>query len=129
MNISAVDHDICNLKRECEAKDATIKELTTILQSTKMAGSKVLFLFFCLFELENKRQYWKGQNNFLCLKKNYILVQLLISFVSYEAKCIYYLVHFLLGNPICTKYFVVHKNEENCENFCLIYLFTFTFDK
>ncbi|XP_015571372.1 uncharacterized protein LOC8274407 isoform X2 [Ricinus communis] len=40
MNMSAVDHDIYNLKKECEEKDATIKELTTVLQSKNMAGSK-----------------------------------------------------------------------------------------
>ncbi|KAJ8759595.1 hypothetical protein K2173_008775 [Erythroxylum novogranatense] len=40
MSTFAVDQDILNLKRECEEKDATIKELATILQSSKMAGSK-----------------------------------------------------------------------------------------
>ncbi|KAJ6428051.1 hypothetical protein OIU84_023465 [Salix udensis] len=40
MNSFAIDQDICNLKRECEEKDATIKELTGILQSNNMAGSK-----------------------------------------------------------------------------------------
>lgn len=42
MNSFALDQDICNLKRECEEKDATIKELTGILQSNNMAGSKVV---------------------------------------------------------------------------------------
>ncbi|KDP20188.1 hypothetical protein JCGZ_07908 [Jatropha curcas] len=40
MNSSSVDLDISNLKRENEEKDATIKELSSILQSTNMAGSK-----------------------------------------------------------------------------------------
>ncbi|KAJ6392789.1 hypothetical protein OIU77_022302 [Salix suchowensis] len=40
MNSFAIDQDICNLKRECEEKDATIKDLTGILQSNNMAGSK-----------------------------------------------------------------------------------------
>lgn len=40
MNAFAIDQDICNIKRECEEKDATIKELAGILQSNNMAGSK-----------------------------------------------------------------------------------------
>ncbi|XP_021649536.2 uncharacterized protein LOC110641944 isoform X2 [Hevea brasiliensis] len=40
MNTSAIDQDIFNLKRECDEKDATIKELISTLQSTNMAGSK-----------------------------------------------------------------------------------------
>ncbi|KAJ6713370.1 hypothetical protein OIU79_009374 [Salix purpurea] len=40
MNSFAIDQDISNLKRECEEKDATIKDLTGILQSNNMAGSK-----------------------------------------------------------------------------------------
>ncbi|KAJ4847018.1 hypothetical protein Tsubulata_006968 [Turnera subulata] len=39
-NNSAVDQDILILKKDSEAKDATIKELRTVLQSTNMAGSK-----------------------------------------------------------------------------------------
>ncbi|XP_065860593.1 uncharacterized protein [Euphorbia lathyris] len=40
MNMSVLDQDIFNLKKECEEKDATIEELTTIIQSTSMADSK-----------------------------------------------------------------------------------------
>lgn len=40
MNSSALDQDILNLKRECEDKDATIKELISTIRSTDMAGSK-----------------------------------------------------------------------------------------
>jgi hypothetical protein len=40
MNTFAIDQDMFNLKKECEEKDATIKELSTDLQS--FAGSKVL---------------------------------------------------------------------------------------
>ncbi|KAF2317723.1 hypothetical protein GH714_039671 [Hevea brasiliensis] len=40
MNTSGIDQDIFNLKRECDEKDATIKELISTLQSTNMAGSK-----------------------------------------------------------------------------------------
>ncbi|CAN0902080.1 hypothetical protein LINGRAHAP2_LOCUS21777 [Linum grandiflorum] len=36
----AVDQDVCNLKKICEEKDATIKELTDVLQLTDNAGSK-----------------------------------------------------------------------------------------
>lgn len=46
MNSSALDQDILNLKRECEDKDATIKELISTIRSTDMAGSKV-FLQLC----------------------------------------------------------------------------------
>ena len=44
MNNLAIEQDIYNLKRDCEDKDAIIKELTTLLHSSDMAGSKVLFL-------------------------------------------------------------------------------------
>ena len=37
----AIEQDIYNLKKECEEKDATIKELSTFLQSSEVAGSKV----------------------------------------------------------------------------------------
>uniref|UniRef100_A0A6N2K6J5 Uncharacterized protein n=1 Tax=Salix viminalis TaxID=40686 RepID=A0A6N2K6J5_SALVM len=40
MNTYAIDQDAINLKRECEEKDATIKELNSILQTNNMAGSK-----------------------------------------------------------------------------------------
>ncbi|CAN1263672.1 hypothetical protein LINPERPRIM_LOCUS11689 [Linum perenne] len=36
----AVDQDFCNLKKMCEEKDATIKELADVLQLTDNAGSK-----------------------------------------------------------------------------------------
>lgn len=42
MNTCTIDQDIFNLKRECDEKDATIKELVTTLQSTENARSKVL---------------------------------------------------------------------------------------
>ncbi|CAL1409529.1 unnamed protein product [Linum trigynum] len=35
-----VDQDTCNLKKICEEKDATIKELTDVLQLTDKAGAK-----------------------------------------------------------------------------------------
>ncbi|CAI0412710.1 unnamed protein product [Linum tenue] len=37
-----VDQDTCNLKRICEEKDVTIKELTDVLQLTDKAGAKRL---------------------------------------------------------------------------------------
>ncbi|KAG6679338.1 hypothetical protein I3842_14G125000 [Carya illinoinensis] len=40
MNTLAVEQDIYNLKRDCEEKDATIKELSTLLHSSDVAGSK-----------------------------------------------------------------------------------------
>ncbi|GAV63506.1 hypothetical protein CFOL_v3_07024 [Cephalotus follicularis] len=40
MNTFATEQDLFNLKRECEEKDTTIKELTTFLQSSGVAGSK-----------------------------------------------------------------------------------------
>ena len=43
MNTYAMDQDAINLKRECEEKDATIKELNSILQTNNMAGSKVFW--------------------------------------------------------------------------------------
>lgn len=51
MNTLAIEQDIYNLKRDCEEKDATIKELSTLLHSSDVAGSKVRFqlssLSFC----------------------------------------------------------------------------------
>lgn len=43
VNTLAIEQDINNLKRDCEDKDATIKELTTLLHSSDVAGSKVMF--------------------------------------------------------------------------------------
>ncbi|KAF5471244.1 hypothetical protein F2P56_011693 [Juglans regia] len=40
MNTLAIEQDIYNLKRDCEEKDATIKELSTLLHSSDVAGSK-----------------------------------------------------------------------------------------
>lgn len=51
MNSLAVDQDICNLKKECEEKDATIKELKDLLHSSDVTGSKV---FTCLLSLASK---------------------------------------------------------------------------
>ncbi|KAK6925674.1 hypothetical protein RJ641_007393 [Dillenia turbinata] len=40
LNNMAVEQDIYNLRRECEEKNATIQELSDILHSSKVAGSK-----------------------------------------------------------------------------------------
>ncbi|GFZ12998.1 hypothetical protein Acr_23g0013830 [Actinidia rufa] len=40
LNTLAIEQDTYNLKKECEEKDATIKELSTFLQSSEVAGSK-----------------------------------------------------------------------------------------
>ncbi|KAK9273742.1 hypothetical protein L1049_018552 [Liquidambar formosana] len=40
MSTLAIEQDIYNLKRECEEKDATIKELSTFLHSSDVVGSK-----------------------------------------------------------------------------------------
>ncbi|KAL5567186.1 hypothetical protein UlMin_030350 [Ulmus minor] len=40
MNNLSIEHDIYNLKRDCEDKNATIKELTTLLRSSDSASSK-----------------------------------------------------------------------------------------
>ncbi|PSR95395.1 Spindle pole body component like [Actinidia chinensis var. chinensis] len=40
LNTLAIEQDIYNLKKECEEKDATTKELSTFLQSSEVAGSK-----------------------------------------------------------------------------------------
>lgn len=42
LNTLVTGQDIYNLKKECEEKDATIKELSTYLHSSEAAGSKVL---------------------------------------------------------------------------------------
>ncbi|XP_015875922.3 uncharacterized protein LOC107412625 isoform X2 [Ziziphus jujuba] len=40
MNNLAIEQDVYNLKRDCDEKDATIKELTTLLHSSDIAGTK-----------------------------------------------------------------------------------------
>ncbi|XP_057953516.1 uncharacterized protein LOC131147893 [Malania oleifera] len=40
MNGISIEQDICNMKRECEEKNATIKELSTFLHSSNIASSK-----------------------------------------------------------------------------------------
>ncbi|KAB1227684.1 putative disease resistance RPP13-like protein 1 [Morella rubra] len=40
MNTLAIEQDVDNLKRDCEEKEATIKELTTLLHSSDVAGLK-----------------------------------------------------------------------------------------
>ncbi|KAM6578785.1 hypothetical protein CsatB_030622 [Cannabis sativa] len=44
LNNLAIEQDIYNLKRDCEDKDATIKDLTNLLHSSDVAGSKVVSL-------------------------------------------------------------------------------------
>lgn len=48
MNTSAIEQDIYNFKKDNDEKDATIKELTTLLHSSDFAGSKVMFLLYSL---------------------------------------------------------------------------------
>ncbi|CAN4118068.1 unnamed protein product [Withania somnifera] len=40
LNTSAVEQDIYNLQKECEENDATIKELSTLLQTSEAFGAK-----------------------------------------------------------------------------------------
>ncbi|CAN6696621.1 unnamed protein product [Malus baccata var. baccata] len=40
LNTLAIEQDIYNLKKDCEERDGTIQELTTLLQSSESAGSK-----------------------------------------------------------------------------------------
>lgn len=40
LNTSAIEQDLYNLQKECEEKDATIKELSTFLQSSEAFGAK-----------------------------------------------------------------------------------------
>lgn len=50
LNTLVIGQDIYNLKKECEEKDAAIKELTTYLHSSEAAGSKVPTpLILCAF--------------------------------------------------------------------------------
>lgn len=48
MNNLAVEQDIYNLRRNCDDKDAIIKELTSLLHSSDLAGSKVKFFFLSM---------------------------------------------------------------------------------
>ncbi|KAI5321291.1 hypothetical protein L3X38_030362 [Prunus dulcis] len=40
LNTLAIEQDIYNLKKDCEEKDGTIQDLTTLLQSSENAGSR-----------------------------------------------------------------------------------------
>ncbi|XP_004486942.1 uncharacterized protein [Cicer arietinum] len=40
LNSLAVEHEVYNLKRDCEEKETTIQELTTLLNSSEIANSK-----------------------------------------------------------------------------------------
>lgn len=55
MNNLAIEQDVYNLKRDCDEKDATIKELTTLLHSSDIAGTKVMFCFNYLCNLHFAR--------------------------------------------------------------------------
>lgn len=48
MNSLAIEQDIYNLKKDCEDKDVIIKELTSLLHSSDIAGSKVFCSLFPL---------------------------------------------------------------------------------
>ena len=42
----SLDQDMLSLRKECQEKDETIKDLTSFLQLTNKAGSKVRPFFF-----------------------------------------------------------------------------------
>ena len=48
LNTIAIEQDIYNIKKECEEKDVTIKELSTFLQLSEVAGSKVPAPLLCM---------------------------------------------------------------------------------
>jgi len=50
LNNLAVEQDIYNLRRDCEEKDTTIKELTTLLNCSEVANYKVILV--CNLSLE-----------------------------------------------------------------------------
>lgn len=44
----AFEHDIISLQKLCEEKDVTIKELSTLIQSSEVSGSKVTTFYAVL---------------------------------------------------------------------------------
>jgi hypothetical protein len=65
----AVEQDIYNLKRDCEEKESTIKELTTLLNSSEVANSKVISAFYPLkLEIETSFSLLLTQLSFLLFK-------------------------------------------------------------
>lgn len=46
MNTLSIEQDMLFLKKDCNEKDATIKELTNLLHSAEVSGSQVI-MFFC----------------------------------------------------------------------------------
>lgn len=67
----SIEQDICNLRKECEEKDTTIKELTTLVQSTNVRGSKRIS------ELED-----------IILRKNFIITRLKKDMLVLEQKVV-----------------------------------------
>ena len=53
LNALVVEQDIYNLKRDCEEKDSTIKELTTLLNSSEVANYKVILIYFASVAVGN----------------------------------------------------------------------------
>ena len=45
MNTLSIEQDMLFLKKDCNEKDATIKELTNLLHSAEVSGSQVIMLF------------------------------------------------------------------------------------
>ncbi|GFY98920.1 hypothetical protein Acr_13g0003210 [Actinidia rufa] len=73
LNSLAIEQDIYNIKKECEEKDATIKELSTFLKSSEVAGSKRIA------ELED-----------IIRRKNMIITKLKKDMLVLEQKVVHY---------------------------------------
>ncbi|CAI9106592.1 OLC1v1005784C1 [Oldenlandia corymbosa var. corymbosa] len=72
MNSSVLDQDIYNLRRECEEKDSTIKELSTFIRSSEVLGSKRI-----------------GELEDLIRRKNTIITKLKKDMMVLEQKVVY----------------------------------------
>lgn len=61
-NTLAVEQDFRNLRKECEEKDAAIKELSTFLQSSEAFGAKVLYCSLYIIKEEKLVVFFVNKN-------------------------------------------------------------------
>ena len=51
MNTLSMEQDVLFLKKDCDEKDATIKELTDLLHSSEVSGSQVIIIIIIIILL------------------------------------------------------------------------------
>ncbi|KAM2126733.1 hypothetical protein ACFX1R_006722 [Malus domestica] len=76
LNAVDIEQDIDNLKKDCEEKDGTIQELTTLLQSAESAGSKATSLFCSRFRISELEDIIRRKNSTITrLKRDMVVLE------------------------------------------------------